>query len=148
MSLIRENPGRRRRLTFVYKTPGFAFSRQATFETFPYAIANLSYTTFNMIARRLASRTHSFRIIDMAPVDTGQKANANLDHNETENATRDHLRRAQDAAEHEKATTFLQALKIYPAAVGWSVLLSTAIIMEGYDMKLIGSLNAQPAFAK
>jgi SP family general alpha glucoside:H+ symporter-like MFS transporter len=102
-----------------------------------------------MIARRLASRTHSFRIIDMAPVDTGQKANANLDHNEeTENATRDHLRRAQDAAEHEKATTFLQALEIYPAAVGWSVLLSTAIIMEGYDMKLIGSLNAQPAFAK
>lgn len=85
----------------------------------------------------------------MASVDTGQKANVNLDDNEeTGNAMRDHMRQAQIAVEREKATTFLQSLKIYPAAIGWSVLLSTAIIMEGYDMKLIGSLNAQPAFAR
>ncbi|KAL2214240.1 putative maltose permease [Sarocladium strictum] len=58
------------------------------------------------------------------------------------------LHDAQAAAESERQTTFLQSLKLYPAAVGWSILLSTAIIMEGYDMKLIGSLNAQPAFAK
>jgi MFS transporter, SP family, general alpha glucoside:H+ symporter len=60
----------------------------------------------------------------------------------------DDLLRAQVAMEHERQATFLQSIKLYPAAVGWSVLLSTAIIMEGYDMKLIGSLNAQPAFTK
>lgn len=55
---------------------------------------------------------------------------------------------AQVAAARERATTFTASLKRYPAAVAWSVLLSTAIIMEGYDMKLIGSLNAQPAFTR
>lgn len=55
---------------------------------------------------------------------------------------------AESAAEQERQDTFLKSLKLYPAAIGWSVVLSTAIIMEGYDMKLIGSLNAQPAFTK
>lgn len=72
-----------------------------------------------------------------------------LDHHEsTPMPDKNGLRDAQAAAEDERQSTFLQSLKLYPAAVGWSALLSTAIIMEGYDMKLIGSLNAQPAFAK
>ena len=58
------------------------------------------------------------------------------------------LQAAESAAEHERELTFVKSLKLYPAAIGWSVLLSTAIIMEGYDMKLIGSLNAQPAFKR
>lgn len=58
------------------------------------------------------------------------------------------LHQAQAAADLERTLTFYQSLRLYPAAVGWSVLLSTAIIMEGYDMKLIGSLNAQPAFSE
>lgn len=61
---------------------------------------------------------------------------------------RDGLHDAQEAAEQEREITFLQSLKLYPAAIAWSVLLSTAIVMEGYDTKLIGSLNAQPAFTK
>lgn len=28
----------------------------------------------------------------------------------------------------------LQAIKTYPNAVGWSVLASTALVMEGYDI--------------
>ncbi|CAG8090836.1 unnamed protein product [Penicillium salamii] len=39
-----------------------------------------------------------------------------------------------------------QALKLYPKAVGWSLLLSCAIIMEGYDVVLIGSFFGFPAF--
>lgn len=58
------------------------------------------------------------------------------------------LRDAQNAAKQEREITFRKSLKLYPAAIGWSVLLSTAVIMEGYDMKLIGSLNAQPAFKR
>ncbi len=53
---------------------------------------------------------------------------------------------AQDATTKEHELTFLQAIKLYPKAVGWSVLMSTALVMDGYDTKLIGSLFAQPAF--
>lgn len=69
-------------------------------------------------------------------------------HCESRNDGRQELREAQVAAEHEREISFLKSLKLYPAAIAWSVLLSTAIIMEGYDMKLIGSLNAQPAFKR
>lgn len=78
--------------------------------------------------------------------DTGLKEVAA--HCEGHSDGRQELQAAQSAAEHERELTFLKSLKLYPAAIGWSVLLSTAIIMEGYDMKLIGSLNAQPAFKR
>ncbi|KAK9244375.1 general substrate transporter [Lipomyces tetrasporus] len=44
--------------------------------------------------------------------------------------------------------TARQALKIYPKAVGWSILLSLVIVMEGYDTLLLGSFYAFPAFLK
>lgn len=69
-----------------------------------------------------------------------------LHHESTDPSQQGQLQDAQSAAEQEREKTFFQSLKLYPAAIGWSMLLSTAIIMEGYDMKLIGSLNAQPAF--
>lgn len=55
---------------------------------------------------------------------------------------------AQAATTKEHQMTLWQALKLYPKAVGWSVLLSTAIIMEGYDIVLMGSFYAYPAFSK
>ncbi|PLB53878.1 putative MFS alpha-glucoside transporter [Aspergillus steynii IBT 23096] len=53
---------------------------------------------------------------------------------------------ALGALEKEHNMTLWQALRIYPKAVGWSILLSCAIIMEGYDVVLIGSFYAFPAF--
>ncbi|GAB1741824.1 hypothetical protein NU219Hw_g7230t2 [Hortaea werneckii] len=56
---------------------------------------------------------------------------------------------ANDAAKvtrNETSMTLLQGLKTYPKAVGWSVLLSACIIMEGFDIALISSLYAVPAF--
>ncbi|KAK0864027.1 hypothetical protein LTS02_006269 [Friedmanniomyces endolithicus] len=56
---------------------------------------------------------------------------------------------AEDAAkatESEQSMTILQGIKTYPKAVGWSVLLSTCIIMEGFDIVLINSLYGLPAF--
>lgn len=53
---------------------------------------------------------------------------------------------AHSAIDKEHKMTALQALKLYPKAVGWSLLLSCAIIMEGYDVVLIGSFFAYPAF--
>lgn len=55
---------------------------------------------------------------------------------------------AQQAADQEHAMTFSQAIRKYPKAVLWSVLLSTSIIMEGYDIVLLSSFFAQPAFSK
>ena len=53
---------------------------------------------------------------------------------------------AAQATQAEVSMTLLQGLKTYPKAVGWSVLLSTCIIMEGFDIVLINSLLALPAF--
>lgn len=51
------------------------------------------------------------------------------------------------AATHaEHKMTLLQGLKTYPKAMAWSILLSTCIIMEGYDVVLINSFFAFPAF--
>src|ERR1700742_4978899 len=49
-------------------------------------------------------------------------------------------------AEHQM--TLLQGLKTYPKAVGWSMLLSTAIIMEGFDMILLDNLFAYAPFQR
>lgn len=58
------------------------------------------------------------------------------------------LDEARRATHSEHELTFLRALQLYPKAVAWSIFLSLTLIMEGYDMKLIGSLFAQPAFQK
>lgn len=63
----------------------------------------------------------------------------------------DVMARAHDASqaiEMEKAMTLWQGLKSYPKAVGWSILLSTALVMEGYDTALLGGLTSFPAFQK
>jgi SP family general alpha glucoside:H+ symporter-like MFS transporter len=53
---------------------------------------------------------------------------------------------AQHAAADEKSMTLVQAIKLYPKAIGWSVVLSSALIMEGYDLALLGSLYGSPQF--
>lgn len=44
--------------------------------------------------------------------------------------------------------TLGMALKSHKKAILWSVLVSTSVIMEGYDIVLVTSLFAQPAFAQ
>ncbi|RMZ81699.1 hypothetical protein DV737_g2434, partial [Chaetothyriales sp. CBS 132003] len=60
----------------------------------------------------------------------------------------DILSHAEVAISREHELTFLEAIKLYPKAIGWSVLMSAALIMDGYDLKLISSLYAQPEFQK
>lgn len=55
---------------------------------------------------------------------------------------------AKQAAEDEHNLTVMDALRRHPQAVMWSVLVSSSIIMEGYDIVLIFSFFAQSAFAK
>ncbi|SCV71863.1 BQ2448_4557 [Microbotryum intermedium] len=56
-----------------------------------------------------------------------------------------------DAAEttnKERHMTIWQAIKAYPYACGWSMLFSTAIVMEGFDSTMINSFFAFPAFQR
>ena len=53
---------------------------------------------------------------------------------------------AQHAATDEKQMSLPQAVRLYPKAVGWSMVLSSALIMEGYDLALLGSLYGNPHF--
>lgn len=76
-------------------------------------------------------------------------ATTNLRKLATENPDIAHLsREAKDATQAEKSMTFSQAIHIYPKAVAWSVLLSTAIVMEGYDTTLLGQFFVFPKFAE
>lgn len=53
---------------------------------------------------------------------------------------------AKQAADAEHEMTLLQAIKTYPKAIGWSVLLSSTLIMEGYDLALLSNLYSSPVF--
>ncbi|KAJ0415054.1 general substrate transporter [Aspergillus carlsbadensis] len=56
------------------------------------------------------------------------------------------IKDARIATEKEHKMSLWQGLKLYPKAVGWSILISAAIIMEGYDVVLMGSFYGYPAF--
>ena len=53
---------------------------------------------------------------------------------------------ARAGAEIEQSLSLWQALKLYPKAAAWSILLSTAIVMEGYDTLLLSNFFALPQF--
>lgn len=69
------------------------------------------------------------------------------DHEMSESGLKD-IGVARQAAAEEHELTFRQAIRRYPKAVMWSVLLSTCIIMEGYDIVLVSSFFAQPSFLR
>ncbi|ERS95708.1 MFS transporter, SP family, general alpha glucoside:H+ symporter [Sporothrix schenckii 1099-18] len=53
---------------------------------------------------------------------------------------------ARDATEAEHSMTLGRALRQYPKACFWSVVVSLVVIMDGYDTALIGTLFGFPAF--
>jgi SP family general alpha glucoside:H+ symporter-like MFS transporter len=58
----------------------------------------------------------------------------------------DVISEAKRATEAEHTMSLLQALKTYPHAVGWSILFSTSLVMEGYDNALLATLYAYGPF--
>lgn len=53
---------------------------------------------------------------------------------------------AKAATKSEHTMTFMEGLRLYPKAIGWSILLSLTIVMEGFDITLCQSLLAFPQF--
>lgn len=64
---------------------------------------------------------------------------AEVVHHDNEYKGQTHHADASAATAREHELTFRDALRLYPKAIGFSLLFSTAIIMEGYDLALIGS---------
>ncbi|OAP63684.1 hypothetical protein AYL99_02911 [Fonsecaea erecta] len=58
------------------------------------------------------------------------------------------IHNAQSATEKEHKMTLWQGIKLYPKAVAWSILISTCICMEGYDVCLLSNFYAFPQFRK
>lgn len=56
------------------------------------------------------------------------------------------MNEAKDATDNEKSMSIGQAFKTYPKAVMFSMILSTAIVMEGYDVVLLANFYAFPSF--
>lgn len=55
---------------------------------------------------------------------------------------------AKIATDAEHKMTVLEAIKLYPKAILWSIVFSTAVAMEAYDLVLVSSLFAFPTFKK
>jgi SP family general alpha glucoside:H+ symporter-like MFS transporter len=49
------------------------------------------------------------------------------------------IHNARAATDKEHRMTLWQGIKLYPKAVGWSLLISTCIAMEGYDVCLLSN---------
>lgn len=55
---------------------------------------------------------------------------------------------AAEATQKQEKMSVGKAIRTYPQAIFFSVILSLAVIMEGYDTLLIGNFFAQPAFQR
>jgi len=53
---------------------------------------------------------------------------------------------AKAATDKEHKMTLMEGIRKYPKAVGWSLLISSCIIMEGYDVSLVGNFYAFDTF--
>lgn len=49
------------------------------------------------------------------------------------------IQSAKTATEKEQNMTLLEGIRLYPKAIAWSALISTCIVMEGYDVCLINN---------
>ncbi|ORY29142.1 putative MFS alpha-glucoside transporter [Naematelia encephala] len=53
---------------------------------------------------------------------------------------------AKSATDKEHKMTLMEGIRLYPKAIAWSILISTCIAMEGYDVCLVGNFYAFDTF--
>jgi MFS transporter, SP family, general alpha glucoside:H+ symporter len=68
------------------------------------------------------------------------------DHHQPTKEMNEFTRNAKYATDKEHKMTLMQGIRLYPKAVGWSLLISTCICMEGYDVCLLSNFYAFPQF--
>ncbi|EPS28963.1 Maltose permease MAL61 [Penicillium oxalicum] len=86
----------------------------------------------------------------IAPVEAAPpKSSGHQDVHETwasDSSMKSIIANAKAATEKEQSMSLLQGIKLYPKALAWSVLISTCIAMEGYDISLVNNFYAFPQF--
>ncbi|KAI4724927.1 putative maltose permease MAL31 [Aureobasidium sp. EXF-10728] len=80
------------------------------------------------------------------PVYAEQLEKPGVEYSENEKTDAAHRAEAIEAENVEHQMTVLQAVKAYPMASFWAFVFSCTIIMESYDVFLIGNFVALPAF--
>ncbi|EGU74014.1 MFS transporter, SP family, general alpha glucoside:H+ symporter [Fusarium oxysporum f. sp. conglutinans race 2 54008] len=73
---------------------------------------------------------------------------AHLDMSDPSKTHPDVIDHARSAAQKEQKMTLMQGIKLYPKAVAWSILISTCIVMEGFDIVLVNNFYAFPQWNK
>ncbi|KAF7855400.1 hypothetical protein EAF04_010143 [Stromatinia cepivora] len=68
------------------------------------------------------------------------------DHLNVTTSTKQMIKDARASTEKEHNMTLLQGIRLYPKAIAWSLLISTCIAMEGYDLCLLSNFYAFPQF--
>lgn len=97
---------------------------------------------------------------DLTPVTPFRQLNMNTKHSKSD-VTREELaisekvggwagfnEDAKQATNREHELGMMEAFKRHKKAVAWSMAISLGIVMEGYDLSLIGSFYAYPSFQK
>lgn len=51
---------------------------------------------------------------------------------------------ARAAADKERNMTLLEGVRLYPKAIMFSIIISTCIVMEGYDISLVNNFCESP----
>jgi SP family general alpha glucoside:H+ symporter-like MFS transporter len=70
-------------------------------------------------------------------MDLDDKRRAGAQHETSYRSDQAGLQRAEEAANNEKAMSLRETWGIYRKAILWSMVLSTALIMEGYDVVIV-----------
>ncbi|KAF2688538.1 maltose permease MAL61 [Lentithecium fluviatile CBS 122367] len=70
------------------------------------------------------------------------------DYDEHKKAADKVINDARLATDKEHSMSLWQGIKLYPKAIGWSVLISTCIVMEGYDVCLLSNFFGFPQFKR
>ncbi|EMG47885.1 MAL61 Maltose permease MAL61 [Candida maltosa Xu316] len=90
---------------------------------------------------------------DSASSDLSKEIKPYYDHDESKdgdyvNKFLDMSKEAREEDQRDKNMTLMEGLRMYPKACFFSVVLSAAIIMEGYDTNLLASFYAYQGFAE
>ncbi|OQE31443.1 hypothetical protein PENSTE_c001G02148 [Penicillium steckii] len=82
----------------------------------------------------------------IAPADDNLGQYPSNDGPVSDNSMEKIIQKARAATEKERKMGMWKGIKIYPKAVAWSILISTCIAMEGYDISLVNNFYAFPQF--
>lgn len=84
-----------------------------------------------------------------SPTPSMEKKDFDVSHQETSlgrQKTDDLAQAVYDSTDNEHEMTVLEAIKLYKPGLIWTLVMSTTIIMEGYDTNLLSNFFAYPSF--